>query len=150
MMRIVVLLLTLFSASGFAVEVRQFANPGEEQRYEHLVRDLRCLVCQNQSLADSDADLARDLRDEVFKMIQEGKSEQEASQFLVDRYGDFVLYRPPFRLQTALLWLGPLLVLIGALVVVWRQARSRARAADAPLNADERARLDALKNRLGD
>ena len=154
MMRIVLLLLVLFgafaSASAFAVEVRQFANPDEEQRYEHLVRDLRCLVCQNQSLADSDADLARDLRDEVFKMIHDGKSEQEASQFLVDRYGDFVLYRPPFNPQTALLWIGPLLVLFGALAVVWHQARLRARATDVQLSADERARLDALKNRIGD
>jgi cytochrome c-type biogenesis protein CcmH len=150
MIRAAWLLFTLFSASVSAVEVRQFSSPDEEQRYEHLVRDLRCLVCQNQSLADSDADLARDLRDEVFKMIHEGKSEQEASQFLVDRYGDFVLYRPPFKLQTALLWIGPLLLLFGALAVVWHQARSRARAADVRLSADERARLDALKNRVGD
>lgn len=150
MKRIVLLLMVLWSASSSAVEVRQFANPDEEQRYEHLVRDLRCLVCQNQSLADSDADLARDLRDEVYKMIHEGKSEQEASQFLVDRYGDFVLYRPPFKLQTALLWIGPLLVLFGALGVVWHLARVRGRALDAQLSADERARLDALKNRLGE
>jgi len=150
MTRAVLLLAALFGAQAFAVEVRQFASPDEAQRYEHLVRDLRCLVCQNQSLADSDADLARDLRDEVYKMIHEGKSEQEASQFLVDRYGDFVLYRPPFKLQTALLWVGPLLVLLGALAVVRHQSRLRARTTDVQLSADERARLDALKNRLGD
>jgi cytochrome c-type biogenesis protein CcmH len=150
MMRAVFLLFAVLNAQAFAVEVRQFASPEEEQRYEHLVRDLRCLVCQNQSLADSDADLARDLRDEVFKMIHEGKSEQEASQFLVDRYGDFVLYRPPFNPQTLLLWTGPLLVLFGALALVRHQARLRACATDVQLSADERARLDALKNRLGD
>ena len=144
------LLIVCFSAPLLAVEVRQFAGPEEEQRYENLVRDLRCLVCQNQSLADSDADLARDLRDEVYKMIHEGKSEQEASQFLVDRYGDFVLYRSPFKLQTALLWIGPLLLLLGALAVAGHQARLRARYAGEGLSADERARLNALKNRLGE
>ena len=94
------LLLGIWLHGVAASEVREFENPDQQQRYENLVKDLRCLVCQNQSLADSDADLAKDLREEVYGIIRSGKSDQEAVQFLVDRYGDFVLYRPPFSSVT--------------------------------------------------
>ena len=95
-----------------AIDPLPFANEAEEQRFQALARELRCLVCQNQNIADSDAGLAKDLRNEVFEMMRAGKSDDEIRQFLVDRYGDFVLYDPPFKASTLVLWVGPLVVLI--------------------------------------
>ena len=89
-----------------------FENKNLEERYYLLIEEIRCLVCQNQSLADSNAPLAQDLRNEVFKMIQTNKSNNEIMEFLVERYGDFVLYRPPLKKNTWLLWFGPFLFLI--------------------------------------
>ncbi|MDD2767732.1 MAG: cytochrome c-type biogenesis protein CcmH [Methylococcus sp.] len=133
-----------------AMEVRQFDDPAKQGRYEDLIKDLRCLVCQNQSLADSDAELAQDLRTEVYNIIQSGKSSEEAVQFLTDRYGDFVLYRPPFKSITLLLWFGPFLLLAGGTFFLWRQARRRAEPApqDLELSAEERQRLQQLKDRF--
>ena len=89
-----------------------FENKNLEERYYFLIEEIRCLVCQNQSLADSNAPLAQDLRNEIFKMIQANKSNIEIMEFLVERYGDFVLYRPPLKKNTWLLWFGPFLFLI--------------------------------------
>ena len=97
-----------------------FENKNLEQRYYLLIEEIRCLVCQNQSLADSNAPLAQDLRNEVFKMIQTNKNNNEIMEFLVERYGDFVLYRPPLKKNTWLLWFGPFLFLvIGFFVAVF-------------------------------
>ncbi|UZR30931.1 cytochrome c-type biogenesis protein [Methylococcus mesophilus] len=133
-----------------AMEVRQFDDPAKQERYETLIKDVRCLVCQNQSLAESDAELAKDLRTEVYNIIESGKSSEEAVQFLTDRYGDFVLYRPPFKSITLLLWLGPFLLLAGGAVFLWKQARRRAEAAqqEEALSAEERRRLQQLKDRF--
>ncbi|MDF9390941.1 MULTISPECIES: cytochrome c-type biogenesis protein [Methylococcus] len=133
-----------------AMEIRQFDDPAKEERYETLIKDLRCLVCQNQSLAESDAELAKDLRTEVYNIIQSGKSSEEAVQFLTDRYGDFVLYRPPFKRVTLLLWLGPFLLLAGGTAFLWKQARRRAAAVrqEEALSAEERRRLQQLKDRF--
>jgi cytochrome c-type biogenesis protein CcmH len=96
----------------------KFENKQQEERFNHLTRELRCLVCQNQNLADSDAQLAHDLRAEVHEMLIAGKTDDEIKQFMVDRYGDFVLYRPPVQENTFLLWLAPLaLLLLGALIL---------------------------------
>lgn len=89
----------------------------QEARYRHLASELRCLVCQNQNIADSNAPLAGDLRDQVKAQILAGKSDAEITQYLTDRYGDFVLYNPPFKSTTALLWLGPLLLVMIALLL---------------------------------
>ncbi len=97
----------------------QFDSPQQEQRYKSLIRELRCLVCQNQDLADSDADLAKDLRREVYEMMRAGKSNDEIKAFLVARYGDFVLYRPPVQANTLLLWIGPGLFLVVGLLGAW-------------------------------
>jgi len=88
----------------------------QQQRYQQLVNELRCLVCQNQSIADSDAPLAADLRDQVHRQLVAGRSDAEISSYLTDRYGDFVLYRPPFKASTWLLWLGPFVLLLVGLV----------------------------------
>jgi cytochrome c-type biogenesis protein CcmH len=149
MIRWFTLLAALFASNGQALEIRQFDDPAKQQRYESLIKELRCLVCQNQSLADSDADLAKDLRDEVYQIIQSGKSEQEAAQFLVDRYGDFVLYRPPLKPATSLLWMGPFALLLVGTAFIWRQAKRRSTQRDKlELTQEERQRLRALKDKL--
>jgi len=101
-----------------AIEPYPFASETEERRFRALAEELRCTVCQNQSLSDSDAPLARDLRRELFAMLQDGRSDFEIRQFMVDRYGEYVLYRPPLAAHTALLWAGPVLLLLGSLVGV--------------------------------
>ena len=140
----------VFGLNVQAVEIRQFDDPAKQQAYENLVKELRCLVCQNQSLADSDADLAKDLRTEVYNIIQSGKSEQDAVKFLVDRYGDFVLYKPPLKTSTSLLWLGPFGLLLAGLVYLGLLARKRSagRKDEPALTEEERLRLHELKKSL--
>lgn len=104
----------------------EFENQADELRYNDLIEELRCLVCQNQSLADSHAGLAQDLRNEVFRMVVAGDSNKEIIEYLITRYGDFVLYRPPVKNTTYLLWFGPFLMLIIALVIIVRVIRVRA------------------------
>ncbi|QOC21380.1 cytochrome c-type biogenesis protein CcmH [Wenzhouxiangella sp. AB-CW3] len=113
---ILVLILVPLMALGSAIEPFPFDNEVQERRFRALAEEIRCTVCQNQSLADSDAPLAQDLRRELFAMLQDGRSDMEIREFMVDRYGDFVLYRPPLAGHTILLWAGPLLLLVIALV----------------------------------
>lgn len=114
-----------------AIDPHEFSSPAEEQRYQDLIAELRCVVCQNQSLADSNAELAQDLRQQVYEMIKDGSNDKEIKEFLVSRYSDFVLYRPPLKPSTYLLWFGPLLLLIIgiAAVVVVIKHRNRESAA---------------------
>jgi cytochrome c-type biogenesis protein CcmH len=107
-----------------AIEAYQFESAQMEADYNQLINELRCLVCQNQNLAGSDADLAHDLRRETYDMLKEGKSPQQVVDFMVERYGDFVLYRPQFKSTTYLLWLGPFLLLVGVLVMLIRRLRA--------------------------
>lgn len=93
-----------------------FDNPKTEKRYKNLIAELRCLVCQNQNLADSDAELAKDLRRKTVEMLRAGKSDDDVRTYMSDRYGDFVLYKPPFNQTTAFLWLGPFILLIGVII----------------------------------
>lgn len=142
-------LLAALSLPLHATEIRDFQDPSQQASYENLIKDLRCLVCQNQSLADSDADLAKDLRTEVYNIIQSGKNEEEAVKFLTDRYGDFVLYRPPVKPITYLLWLGPFAALLMGVLILWRQARRRSVVGvDDELSAEERQRLERLKAKI--
>lgn len=124
-MRRLVLLLCLFLALPvLAVEPLEFSSPEQQERFERLAGELRCLVCQNQSLADSDAPLAHDLRREVHDMMLAGRSDEEIKRFLIERYGDFVLYRPPVQANTLVLWLAPgVLLLAGVLVVAFAVRR---------------------------
>lgn len=110
----------------------QFRDAAEERRFHALVSELRCVMCQNQSLADSNAQIAVDLRREVLELMRQGKSDAEIKDFLVARYGEFVLYRPPVRGATWLLWLGPGLLLLAGGVVLVRIVRRRSRAAQVP------------------
>ena len=112
----------------------EFRDADEARRFNGLVSELRCVMCQNQSLADSNAQIAHDLRREVFDLMRSGRSDEEIRSFLVERYGEFVLYRPRFGGHTALLWLAPGLVLLVGVVVVARIVRARS---SRPLPADE-------------
>ncbi|MFT5770422.1 MAG: cytochrome c-type biogenesis protein CcmH [Lysobacterales bacterium] len=102
-----------------------FENAQQQQRFDDLTAELRCLVCQNQNLADSDAPLAHDLRDEIFKMMQSGNSNEQIKLFLTERYGDFVLYKPPLQGNTLFLWLAPLVLLLAGGAVVIYNIRKR-------------------------
>ncbi len=118
------------------VELLTFDSPQHEQRYKKLIAELRCLVCQNQNLADSNAELASDLREITYNMIQAGSSDDEIINFMVARYGDFVLYRPPVKKNTILLWTGPFIILligvISAVFVIRRRKRQTAPLVDKP------------------
>ena len=121
-------------------------DPVAEKRLQELSTELRCLVCQNQTIADSNAELAQDLRKEIRGMIKEGKTNPEIIDFMVVRYGDFVLYRPPVKGITLLLWGGPVGLMLLGLFILLRYLRQRAKrmSADQPLSADEASRAEAL------
>lgn len=104
-----------------------FDSPEKEDRYNDLILELRCLVCQNQNLADSDAPLAQQLRREIFSMLEQGQSNEEITGFMVDRYGDFVLYKPPVQSNTLILWAFPGLMLLIGGGVVFLSVRNRSR-----------------------
>ena len=137
-MRAAALALVLALAPGAAAAE---AGAVDEARLRALLYELRCLVCQNQSLADSDAELAGDLRRRVRELMAAGNSDAEIMDHLQARYGDFVLYRPPFAWRTAALWLGPFLLLALAAWALLRRVRRRHAAAPPELTAAERARL---------
>lgn len=127
-------------AQGFAAE-----DAALERRVQALSEELRCLVCQNQSLADSHAGLAIDLKNQVREKFQQGANEKEVIAFMTERYGDFVLYRPPMKLTTLLLWFGPGLLLAAGLIALFLRLRRRASGATEPvLTTEQRARAAAL------
>ena len=121
-----------------------FATEAEEQHFKDLLAELRCLVCQNQSLADSDAELAHDLRLEVYDMVKQGQNDAQIIDFLVERYSDFVLYNPPMKPSTYLLWFGPFVLLAVSAFLLLRALRRQRQAPTAEITAVDRARLDAL------
>ena len=106
-----------------SLETLSFENSQQETRYKKIITELRCLVCQNQNLADSNADLAKDLRKKTYTMILAGQTDAQIIDFMVARYGDFVRYRPPFNPSTALLWISPALLLALGLAILWRVTR---------------------------
>jgi cytochrome c-type biogenesis protein CcmH len=140
------IMLLLVSGSAWAGEARPIGDdPAVEARLKQLASELRCLVCQNQTLADSNAPLAEDLRREVREMIAKNMSDQEIIDFLVSRYGDFVLYRPPFKTTTVLLWAGPFVLVVGGGVVLAVTLRRRQQMIrDAMVTEDERKRVERL------
>ena len=123
-------LLLLLAAMTFiaaAMEPMDFRDAKEEQRFRELTLELRCVLCQNQSLADSNAPIAHDLRLEILRLMREGKSDREIKQYLVARYTDFVLYRPEIEPMTWLLWFGPGLLVIAGAAVIFAIVRRRSR-----------------------
>jgi cytochrome c-type biogenesis protein CcmH len=120
----ILIILLFFSLPASALEdAYAFTNTQEKNRFYNLLGELRCLVCQNQSLADSHSPLAEDLRREVYEMVQENKSNQQITEYLVSRYGNFVLYNPPFNSATSMLWIGPFALLILGTIVVFVSVR---------------------------
>ncbi len=140
----------LATTATAAIDAYEFQDPVQEQRFRTLVEELRCPKCQNQNIADSNAPLARDLRDRTYELIQAGRSDTEIVSFMVARYGDFVTYRPPLRPLTWALWFGPGLGVVGAAVVLglWVRRRSRDRST-AQLSPEERARVREIVERHG-
>lgn len=142
------LLLVLAPLAG-AKEAILLADPDiDEERYKALASELRCQKCQNQTIYDSKAGLADDMKKVIRTQMKEGKSDQEIVDFLVARYGDFIRYKPDFKSSTALLWVGPfLLLIIGVVMLFVQMNKRRQQIVDAPLSADESARVDALIKR---
>ncbi len=138
------LALLALSLQAKAVDTYRLPDPAQQKTYESIISELRCLVCQNQTIADSNAELAADLRRQVFEMLQQGKSKDEIHQFMTQRYGDFVLYNPPFKAKTGLLWLGPLVFLmIGFAVLVIFQRRKK-KAGTVVFDKDKQERIRRL------
>jgi cytochrome c-type biogenesis protein CcmH len=149
-------LFTLLLLISFALPAQaqtaplQFSDPVKQARYQGLLKELRCLVCQNQSLADSPSGLASDLRAKVYEQVAQGRSDDEAISYLVARYGDFVRYRPPLKPVTYALWLGPVILLIIGLTILGILVRRRSRAFGAELTDEERIQArDLLQSTRG-
>lgn len=133
-----VALLLAIGAQALAIDTEAaFDDPVLQHRYESINRELRCLVCQNQTIADSNATLAQDLRREVREMIAAGKTDDEIREFMIERYGDFVLYRPRLTAQNFLLWAAPVLLLLVAAAVLFRVVRRRAQETDIETDGPE-------------
>jgi len=122
---IVMILVLSYQSLAVANSTYPLDSPKKEAQFQYLLKDLRCLVCQNQDLADSNADLAKDLRMQVYHLVKEGKSDSEIRDYLTARYGDFILFRPPFKAATILLWLGPFIFLVMGFLIFWRTCFKR-------------------------
>ena len=144
------LLLALAGAAWSGEPAALAADPRLEERVTAVASELRCLVCQNQTLADSNAPLAVDLREQIREQMQKGASERDIIDYMVARYGDFVLYRPPFKATTVLLWTGPLLLMLLGLVVLYLRLTRRRAEPQAELSETERARAKTLLDDPGD
>lgn len=140
-----ILLLALFISGGALadnIDTYKFSSVDQEQQYRHLTESLRCPKCQNNSIADSNAMIASDMRLKVYELLKNGQTPEQVKQYMVARYGNFVTYQPPVMPSTIILWAGPaLFVLIGALVIV---LRSRKRSPDNEMDAEQQQRLNAL------
>ena len=119
------ILLLLLAMPALAIDTFSFESPDQQQRFQKLSEELRCLVCQNQSLADSNAELAMDLRRKVYDRVVAGQSNEQIKTYLLERYGDFVLYKPTVKPVTYLLWFGPLALLLLALFILYRITRRK-------------------------
>ncbi|OCT25718.1 cytochrome c-type biogenesis protein [Pseudomonas putida] len=142
-----VLGLSLAGMARAAIDTYQFRDDAERERYQQLTKELRCPKCQNQDIADSNAPIAADLRREIFRMLGENQSNQQIIDFMVDRYGDFVRYKPALTARTWLLWFGPGVLLAGGFVVlavIVRRRRSPMAQGNSELSVDERERLAKL------
>lgn len=146
--------LTLTGAAQAAIDTYEFANDAERARFRELTQELRCPKCQNQDIADSNAPIATDLRREIYRMLGEGKSNQQIIDFMVDRYGDFVRYKPALTGKTSVLWFGPLALLVGGVVligvIVGRRRRVLQAEGAGSLSSEERQRLAALLDKNQD
>jgi cytochrome c-type biogenesis protein CcmH len=135
------ILCLLLPIAAYAIDPISFKDDSEEVRFQALAKELRCLVCQNESLADSTAGLAQDLRDDVITQMRDGKNDAEIKTYMTDRYGDFILYNPPIKPRTWLLWFGPfVLLLIGGIVIAYiirsRRPATKQEMVEDPMKSD--------------
>ena len=127
LLSLLVLMASALGSAALAIDSQPpFQDPTLQARYETLTHEFRCLVCQDETVADSNADLAADFRRQIHSMVAAGKSDAEIKSYMVSRYGDFVLYQPPLQSSTVFLWVGPFLLLLVGLTVVYRVVRRRA------------------------
>ena len=138
--------LLVFILSSLPIQARvaayEFDTPEQEAAYKEMVNELRCLVCQNQNIADSNAELAQDLKRKTYEMVMQGKDKNEIADFMVQRYGDFVLYRPPVSNTTLLLWSGPFIIFVIGIIVLIRVIKSKQRDQSNQLTAEEKAKAE--------
>ncbi len=150
-MRLLALLLVLFSPMLMAVvETYEFEDAEKRERYQTFVAELRCPKCQNQNLAGSNSPIAKDLRRELYRLLEEGRDDEQIINYMVDRYGEFVLYRPRFNPETAVLWLAPVIFLMLGLCLVAMVFRSQKEPADTVTEALDESEKKALNNILKD
>ena len=136
---------TFSMAAQATIEVYEFENLQQEQQFKELGNTLRCPKCQNNTIADSNAELAQDLRHKVYEMTKQGKSKDEIVDYMIARYGNFVPYNPPFTVATSILWLGPLaVVVLGFGIIVLRSRKTKKAATDEQWDQDKEQRLKAL------
>lgn len=142
------LLLCITSLTYAAIDTYEFSSEEQQQRYKHFIDELRCPKCQNQNLSGSNAPIAMDLRKQLYVMIEQGKSDEEIINYMLDRYGDFILYKPRLTSKTLLLWGAPLLFLAVGLLILINLLRARRKAnLQQALSADEQAQLNIILNR---
>jgi len=148
MSRFFILLLLMFASwlSHANVEVYQFDNPAQEETYKELIEELRCLVCQNQSIAESNAELAQDMRRKTYELVKSGKTKSEVRAYMAERYGDFMLYSPPLKPMTWVLWFGPAFALLAGFVFVVRVMRQQKTTREDEMSNEETERLKALQS----
>ncbi len=133
-----------------AIDVYEFETAEQEAQFKELGNTLRCPKCQNNTIADSNAPLAQDLRQKVYEMTIDGKSDQEIVDYMIARYGNFVTYKPPFTAATAILWLGPLGIVLGGITLIVLRSRKRDATTKDFLSSEEQARLKQLLDDEGD
>ena len=142
---ILFVLMVTASSTTIAVEaVREFDSPQQEAQYNRLIEELRCLMCQHQSLAESPVESARDLRDRTYELVRQGKSDKEIVDYMVTRFGDFVVFRPPFKATTLLLWTGPAIILLVAAGGFILYSRYRRRMPAREMGAEDQQRIREL------
>ncbi|MCU7881299.1 MAG: cytochrome c-type biogenesis protein CcmH [Candidatus Thiodiazotropha sp. (ex Lucinoma aequizonata)] len=145
-MRVFFLTLLLFislpSPNAATLAEYTFENPRQGEDFRAIIAEMRCLVCQNESLASSNAELAVDLRNEIYDMMKQGQNKDEIIEFMVSRYGDFVLYNPPLKPTTYAIWFGPLIVFLIGSVVLFRILKRKSRTQETELSAEEQQRLN--------
>jgi len=147
----ILLLLSSITLSVYAgVEVREFTDAEQERRYHKLIDELRCLVCQNQNLADSNSQLALDLRNKVFEMLAAEKTDQQVADYMVQRYGEYVLYNPPLDPVTSILWIGPILAVIAAILLLLIFIFKLSKTTPVTLSDEDRAKTKNLLDQKGD
>lgn len=140
--RLIFLMLVALPLRADIVDTWQFKNPENQQRAISLAKQLRCPQCQNQNLVESTSPIAHDLRLEVYRMVDEGKSDEQIVSFMTQRFGDFVLYKPRFNSQTALLWCSPLVLMLFGLLIIWRYVKKRRQLPTPALTEEQKRQLD--------